>query len=289
MKQITVISGKGGTGKTTLSASFYELTKKCVVADCDVDAPDLHILLKPEIIKTTDFVQGETYIIDNKKCILCRKCYEECRYNAIEYINDNTLNINSYKCENCGLCEYLCPEKAIYTTIEKSGEWYEAKTEYGKMVYASLNPGEENSGKLVAIVRNQSQIIAEKEKQDLIIIDGPPGKGCPVIASITGVDAVVIVTEPTMSGISDSKAVIELAQFFNIKTFVIINKANINSEKSEEIINFCNRNKIHYAGSIDYDKSVIDAVSEGQPVVKLFDNKITEQIKSIWNYIMNVQ
>lgn len=285
MRQITIISGKGGTGKTTLTASFVELSKNIVVADCDVDAPDLHILLRPEIVETADFNYGEKYFIDVYKCNLCKKCYEVCSYDAIKTGHNDNLYIDEYICENCGLCNYVCPQKAIHCKTEKSGEWYIANYKYGKMVYANLYPGEENSGKLVSLVRNKTMEIASRENNELIIIDGPPGKGCPVIASITGVDAVVVVTEPTVSGILDSKSVIDLTNHFNIMCFVVINKASINYSKSDEIINYCKKNNIDYAGSIDYDKCIMDAVSKCEPVVNIYDNKITNQIKSIWGYI----
>ncbi|HPG29287.1 MAG TPA: ATP-binding protein [bacterium] len=286
MRQITIISGKGGTGKTTLTASFAVLNKKSVIADCDVDAPDLHLLLKPEIKQTDDFVKGLTYNIDCDKCVRCGKCAELCRFNAIDTKRDN-FEINEYSCEKCGLCEKICPVGAIYSKEKKSGESYSSETGFGKMVYARLNPGAENSGKLVSIVRQKAEELAKSENQELIIIDGPPGKGCPVIAAIANVDAVVIITEPTVSGISDFSGVAELTKQFKIKTYAVVNKADINLDKTGEILKFCGKNKIEYIGNINYDKSVVDAVNTGTPIVKFTDNEVTNQIKMIWNKIFN--
>ncbi len=285
MKQITVISGKGGTGKTTLSSSFAVLNEKSVIADCDVDAPDLHLLLKPQIVETLDFNQGVTYKIDYTKCSLCYHCLYFCRFDALKKSEDGKIYIDEYNCEKCGFCASICVKKAIYTTTEKSGESYFAKTDYGPMSFARLNPGAENSGKLVTVVRNKAEEIAKTENIDLIIIDGPPGKGCPVIASVSNVDAVIIVTEPTVSGISDFSGVAELTKQFNIKTFVIVNKSDINIEKTNEIIKFCADNNIEYLGNIHYDKLIVEAVNNGMPIVKYADNEVTAQIKNIWKKI----
>ena len=184
MKQITVLSGKGGTGKTTITASFAVLAKNAVVADCDVDAPDLHMLLHPQIIRTQEFKGSKLAAIDESKCVKCGLCREKCRFDAII----ENFSVDTFSCEGCGVCTIVCPVNAITLTERISGHAYISKTRYGFMAHAMLIPGEANSGKLVTLVRQNAKVLAEKEDSDLIMIDGPPGIGCPVIASVTGVD-----------------------------------------------------------------------------------------------------
>jgi len=285
MKQISVISGKGGTGKTTLTASFAVLNTKSVIADCDVDAPDLHILLKPKIYDTEDFICAKIYNIDVGKCINCGNCKNKCRFEAIRS-NETGFYIDEYSCEKCGLCEKVCPVNAIYFQDGKNGESYIAETEYGKMVFARLNPGAENSGKLVNVVRQKAETLATSENQDLIIIDGPPGKGCPVISAIANVNAAIIVTEPTVSGISDFTSAAELTKQLKIKTFAVVNKFDINEQKTNEIKKYCAENCIAYLGNINYDKTVLDAINNCVPVMKYADNSTAKQIKSIWENLL---
>ena len=231
MKQLTVISGKGGTGKTTIAAAFASLAKDAVIADCDVDAADMHLILKPEILETIDFTGLDVASIDESLCIKCGKCKDACRFDAIS--DDITINI--YECEGCGVCEYVCPERAVSMIKRKAGDAYISKTRFGPMAHARLGIGEEASGKLVSFVRNNAKTLAEKHKKDMIIIDGPPGTGCAVIASIAGVDMVVVVTEPSVSGIHDLERVLGVAGHFNIPAVVCINKYDINIENTEKI------------------------------------------------------
>jgi len=217
MKQLVVISGKGGTGKTVITAAFAALAKNKVMADCDVDAADLHILLMPEIIERHDFSGGRTAIIDKTKCNNCGTCISQCRFEAI---SEETFTVDPISCEGCGVCFRVCPKGAISMENNKSGEWFISSTPYGPFVHARLGIAEENSGKLVAVVRQNAKLIAGKEKRDLIIIDGPPGIGCPVISSISGTDAVLVVTEPTLSGVHDMKRVLELAGHFRTKSLL---------------------------------------------------------------------
>jgi MinD superfamily P-loop ATPase len=201
MKQLTVLSGKGGSGKTSITASLAVLAKCAVVADCDVDAPDLHMLLHPEVIKEQTFIGSKLAVIDKTRCVKCGLCRENCNFDAVT----NDLEVDVVACEGCGVCKAVCPAGAITLTPRISGKAFISKTKHGFMSHALLYPGESNSGKLVTLVRQNAKILAEKEKRDLIIIDGSPGIGCPVIASITGVDAAIVVVEPTMSGIHDLK------------------------------------------------------------------------------------
>jgi len=221
MKQITVISGKGGTGKTTITASLAKLATNFVVADCDVDAADLHLLLHPKVGEKHDFFSGKGYTIDNSKCTSCGKCRELCRYDAIseDYI------IDPISCDGCGACYFVCPAGAISVKDNLAGEHYISSINGGStpFIHANLHIAEDNSGKLVALVRKESRRLAELTSAEHIIIDGPPGIGCPVNAAIVGVDLALIVTEPTLSGIHDLERIIKVAKHFNVKTKVVVN------------------------------------------------------------------
>ena len=226
-KEITILSGKGGTGKTSVTASLAVLAKNAVFTDCDVDAPDLHMLLKPKILETQEFKASRVAVIDADVCVQCRKCEEHCRFGAI---TDQV--IDPIMCEGCGVCVYVCPLAAIKLEKRVSGQAFISKTKYGLMSHALLNPGEENSGKLVSLVRKNAKKIAEREKCNLIINDGPPGIGCPVIASVGGVDVGVIVVEPTLSGIHDMKRALNLLEHFKIPSLVCINKYDLNENNT---------------------------------------------------------
>jgi len=278
LKQITVLSGKGGTGKTTLVASFAALSQDCVVVDCDVDAPNLHMLLKPEIIKTQKFEGSKLAQIDMDKCVQCEKCEEACRFDAItDHSIDNIL------CEGCGVCSYLCPAEAI--TLEKriSGYAFISKTEYGPMSHARLEPGESNSGKLVTLVRGNARKAAEKENKNLILNDGSPGIGCSVIASITGVDIALVVVEPSMSGIHDMERVQDLLIHFQIEPLVCINKYDINLENTKKIVEFCENKNIEVVGKLSFDPIVTKAMVAGKPVVKYSPKSlVSKEITESW-------
>ncbi len=281
MKEITVISGKGGTGKTSITASFAFLAKNRVLADCDVDAADLHILAQPEIIHQEDFFGGEKAVIDHDKCSLCGICKENCRYSAISasFVVDHTA------CEGCALCHYLCPESAIRMEETLNGKWFISNTRLGPMVHANLIPGEENSGKLVALVRNQAKLIAEERNMDIVIVDGAPGVGCPVISSITGVDYVVIVTEPTMSGLHDMKRAAELVRGFNIPSSLVINKWDIHPGMTYEIEEFAKSKNITLAGKIPYDRTVTDSMVKRRTVIEEGPGPASDAIIEVWEQL----
>jgi MinD superfamily P-loop ATPase len=279
MKQITVLSGKGGTGKTTITASFAVLAHDIVIADCDVDAPDLHMLLHPQIIKTQEFKGPKLAGIDRTKCTECGLCKNSCRFDAI----NNSLQIDPFSCEGCGVCVVVCPEEAINLQERISGYAFISKTKYGIMSHARLDPGEANSGKLVTLVRHNARQTAEEENSDLILVDGPPGIGCPVIASVTGVDAGLVVTEPTMSGIHDLDRALQLLNHFNILPLVCINKYDINRKNTEKIVKFCEKNKVEVAGKISFDPIVTEAMVAGKTVVEHSPEKrVTHQIEATW-------
>ncbi|MGC8603975.1 MAG: ATP-binding protein [Desulfomonilaceae bacterium] len=278
MKEVTVISGKGGTGKTSITASFAFLAENVVLADCDVDAADLHILAQPQIIHEENFIGGKKAVIDHDKCSNCGTCSENCRYDAISesFVVDHTA------CEGCALCHYICPESAVNMVEILNGKWFISNTRFGPMVHANLIPGEENSGKLVALVRNQAKLMAEEKNMDLVIVDGAPGVGCPVISSITGVDYVVIVTEPTMSGLHDMKRVAELVRGFNIPSSLIINKWDIHPGMSNEIERYANSENIALAGKIPYDKTVTQSMVKRKTVVEEGSSPAANAIIQVW-------
>jgi len=282
MKQITVLSGKGGTGKTTLTAAFAVLAKKAVVADCDVDAPDLHMLLHPEIIQTQEFKGSKLAFIDEAKCVKCGLCQEKCRFSAIT----EDFRVDPFSCEGCGVCTIICPVNAIALAERISGHAYISKTRFGFMAHAMLTPSEASSGKLVTLVRQNSKILAEKESVDLIIIDGPPGIGCPVIASVTGVDAGLVVAEPTMSGIHDLKRALQLLAHFDVLPFVCVNMYDINKNNAEKIESFCKENNVEVVGKIPFNPKVTEAMVNGKTIVEYSPRSaVAKEIKAIWEKV----
>ncbi len=282
MRQITVISGKGGTGKTSITSALVTLEKRKVIADCDVDAPDLHLILHPEVKDSGDFYGGVRAAKDDDKCIDCGLCRQVCRFDAV----DEQFNIDPFKCDGCGFCAYVCPTKAIEMKENLSGHWYLSETEYGPMVHAKLDIGEENSGKLVTVVRNMARNIAEKEGYPYVIIDGPPGIGCPVTSAITGVDAVLIVTEPTMSGIHDMERVLSVARHFGARPFVLINKYDLNEEMTEKIENYCKEQDVPVVGKIAFDREMTDAMVQGKSIIQYKpEGKTAKAIRNAWDRV----
>ena len=280
MKQLTIISGKGGTGKTTLTAAFAHLAGNPVIADCDVDAADLHLLLTPEIRKQELFHGNPVAAIDNERCTQCGLCESTCRFGAIQ-----TLEVDPISCEGCGICAYVCPEKAIIMKERLSGRWYISDTKDGPMVHAKLGIAAENSGKLVSLVRQQAKELAETEKKNLVLIDGPPGIGCPVIASIGGVDLVLVVTEPTLSGLHDLKRILDVAKHFTIPAMVCINKCDINPENTRIIEEYCEEQGVAIAGKIPYDAAVTRAMISVLSVLEYPCGEVTEAVRKTWETI----
>jgi len=279
MKQLTILSGKGGTGKTTLTASLAVLARNATIADCDVDAPDLHMLVHPEVIITKEFKGSKLAVIDKTKCDNCGVCREKCRFDAITEAKE----VDPIACEGCGVCAAICPSDAI-TMIERvSGYAYISKTKYGFMAHALLNPGESNSGKLVTLVRQNARILSEKENSDLIIIDGPPGIGCPVIASVSGVNVGLVVTEPTMSGIHDLQRALQLIKHFNVKPLVCVNMYDINKDNTNKILGFCEENSIKVVGRISFNPKVTEAMVNGKPIIEYApESDVSKEIEKIW-------
>ncbi len=263
MKQVTVLSGKGGTGKTTITASFAALSKDAVFADCDVDASNLHLLLNPMVKETIEFKGLNVAYIDHDKCIECGKCVELCRFNAIE-----DYSVDPIHCEGCKVCVVNCPVQAIEYNPRVSGYAYISETKYGPMSHARLIPGMENSGKLVTLVRQNSSKLAEEQGKGLVLVDGSPGIGCPVIASIANVDASVVVVEPTLSGIHDLKRALGLLAHFEVTPYVVINKYDINTENTVDLEGYCNENEIELLGKIPFDPMVTKSMVQRTPIVE---------------------
>lgn len=282
MKQLVVISGKGGTGKTTVTAALLHLSKNKIGADTDVDAPNLHLILHPEIKKTENFFGLNTAAIDESICSNCGTCMEVCRFSAV-IKTSNGYQIDGYSCEGCAACEFACPEKAITMIPIKAGEVYESDSRFGEVSHALLGIGQENSGKLVAEVRKKAREMREKHSKEIIIIDGPPGIGCPVLAAMAGTDLVLIVTESTKTAIHDFKRVVDVAAKFKIPVSVCINKYTIDNDLTDSIERYCDEKGIPVAGKIPYDKTVYKAVVAGQSIIEWDpDGAVSVHIKDIW-------
>jgi len=280
MKELIVISGKGGTGKTSLIAAFASLAENKVLCDADVDAADLHLLMHPHISIRADFKSGHTANIDRDKCSECGLCLDLCRFSAIS----SDFKVNHIDCEGCGVCVYFCPEKAIDFPENTCGQWFYAETRFGPMVYARLGIAEENSGKLVTLVRQESSKLADEKNLDLILTDGPPGVGCPVIASIGGASAVLIVAEPTLSGIHDMQRVVQLANHFKVPAMVCVNKFDLNFDLTRDIENFAKDEGLSFLGRIPFDPIFTKAMVQGQTIFEYNgESKAGHAVKEIWN------
>lgn len=279
MKKVVVLSGKGGTGKTTVAASFIALGKKLAAADCDVDAPNLHMVLQEEVEQEEDFYGSYLPHINEDTCIECRLCETSCPYGAIA-----DLQINGAKCEGCGVCEYLCPVEAITMEEEITGKTYLSRIHSGIFSHARLKIGGEHSGKLVTAVRKNAE--AKAEDEEIMIIDGSPGIGCMVISSMAGCDLALIVTEPTESGLHDLQRIAEVAAHFRVPTLVCINKYDLNIEKSQKIHNWCKDRGILVAGEIPFDETVYTALREAKPVVEYPDSAAGKGIAQLWERLL---
>ncbi len=293
MKEIVVISGKGGTGKTSIVASFAALAKNAVLADCDVDAADLHLILQPDIRQSLDFSGGKRASIITDKCIGCGKCEEVCNFDAVTLngpANDvagKTYVIDPISCEGCKVCVEFCPADAIKFEDCINGQWFVSDTRFGPMVHAKLGIAEENSGKLVTLIRKEAKKITEEQKKDLIIVDGSPGIGCPVIASITGADLVLVVTEPTLSGKHDLARVADLSASFGIATLVCINKSDINPQIAAHIEEDGRNQGLKLAGKIHYDEAFTKAQIMKSTVIEYTDGVVSEEIRALWHSVID--
>jgi MinD superfamily P-loop ATPase len=287
-KEITIISGKGGTGKTTVVSSFAMLAENKILTDNDVDAADLHLLINPSVTEAHEFIGSNKSVIDAAKCVSCGRCAAVCHFDAINMdgpANDivgKTYKINHFACEACGYCELVCPVDAISSKPNATGMWYISDTDYGPMTHAKLGIAEENSGKLVTQVRNKAAELALKLRLGLILGDGPPGTGCPVIASVSGTDMVVIVTEPTVSGVHDMERVMDLCKHFGVPALVIINKADLNAEQASKIEQICVEHGSRVIAHIPFDRNVNDALMAGQTVIEYDRGEAVKAIRDAW-------
>ncbi|MBN3034607.1 MAG: ATP-binding protein [Bacteroidales bacterium] len=286
MKEIVVISGKGGTGKTSLAAAFAYLGgQEVIVADCDVDAADMHLLLKPDFGQSQDFYSGALAVIDNRKCTMCGRCHEVCRFEAVVLRNGRYV-IDPFSCEGCGYCSRVCPEGAITDIPVKSGQWFISNIKTGSvMVHARLAPGAGNSGKLVARVKNEARQVAKEKNKDYIIVDGSPGTGCPVVSSLSGAAFVVLVTEPSLSGYHDLKRVHQLVQKFHIRAGCIINKSDINQKVTGDIEKYLQDQDILNLGRFLYDERFTEAMTRGLTIVEYDGSDLKKQVEESWNMI----
>jgi MinD superfamily P-loop ATPase len=283
MKELVIISGKGGTGKTSLMAAFAALSEKKVLCDADVDAADLHLLMAPDVKEHHDFQGGSLAVIDGDKCTGCGLCRDLCRFYAI---NDH-FEVDPILCEGCGVCVDFCPEQAVAFPVQTCGEWFISDTRHGPMIHARLGIAEENSGKLVTLVRQEAKKLAEVQNLDMIITDGPPGVGCPVIASIGGATALLIVTEPTVSGLHDMQRVAELAAHFRVPAMVCVNKFDLNPDQTRAIETLSREKGLTVLGRIPFDPVFTKSMVQGKIIFEYDDrSEVCEAVKSIWGEII---
>ena len=288
-KEIVVVSGKGGTGKTSLVAAFASLAEGVVLADCDVDAADLHLLMSPKVLRSEEFSGGGKAVIRPRDCIRCGACLAHCRFDAVLRrdggAEGDSFTVDPLSCEGCGVCVWHCPADAVDFRPNVSGEWYVSETRRGPMVHARLRIAEENSGKLVSMVRREAAKLAEERGLGLILTDGPPGIGCPVIASFGRTDMALVVAEPTVSGLHDLKRVMELAARFGVPAKVCINKCDINPRMAEEIRAACRAQGVAVAGGLPYDPDVTRAQMLAKSVVECSDGPAAAEAKRMWSGI----
>jgi len=280
MKEVVILSGKGGTGKTSLIGSFAHLADNKIMVDCDVDASDLHLLLSPRPIEEHDFVAGVKARVENDKCTACGLCLELCQFEAITM--EETAAVSPLGCEGCGVCAYFCPEQAIVLDENHCGSWSISDTDYGPLVHAQLFVGEESSGKLVSHIISKARELGESTGTDLILIDGAPGVGCPVIASLSNVDLALVITEPTQSGKHDLERILDLTDHFKVPALVCINKWDLHPEMSAEIETACEERSVAVLGKIPFDRSVIDCQIQGIPVTRSDTSLAAYSIREVW-------
>ena len=291
VRELLVISGKGGTGKTSIVASFAVLSDNAVLADCDVDAADLHLLLSPDIQRTEQFYAGHVAVIRADACIGCGECEDDCRFGAIHMNGgrpgEALFRVDPVACEGCGVCVHFCPTEAIDFPERRSGEWFVSETRCGPMVHARLGIAEGNSGKLVSTVRQEAKRVAQERQREMVIVDGPPGIGCPVIASLTGVSLVLVVTEPTLSGEHDLERVLQLTNHFGIATAVCVNKWDVNPSLTEQIERKARESKASVVGRVRYDRQVTSAQIRGHAAVEE-EGDAADDIRAVWRDLQNL-
>jgi MinD superfamily P-loop ATPase len=287
MKQLVILSGKGGTGKTTVAAALAHLASQelpIVLADADVDAANLELVLDPVKQEEHDFMSGQVAVIDAEKCIACGMCAEVCRFDAVME-EGGIYRVDPLACEGCASCFYQCPEEAIWMQEQHAGRWFRSDSRFGPLFHAHLFAGQENSGKLVTLVKQQGRLLALDTGAELLVVDGPPGIGCPVISASAGADVALHVVEPTVSGVHDLERIMGTTDHFGVPSLVAINKVDLNLGRSDEIAAFCTERGVEVVGRIPYDTVVTEAMVQGQPVTDYADGTVTEALEAMWSRI----
>lgn len=286
MKQIAIVSGKGGTGKTSITSAFASIANNTILVDCDVDAADLFLTIQPTILKSVEYEGGKVAVIDESICTNCGICMDLCRFDAISLINDQTT-ISEFSCDGCKLCEIACPVNAIHLEENMDSRWFESTTRFGPMIHAKLGIGEDNSGKLVTEIRNYAIKKAKEENLETVLIDGPPGIGCPVISTLTGVSLALMVTEPTLSGKHDLLRLIELTKGFKLKSYVMINKFDLNSNISNEIEDLCLNEGIEVLAKVPFNRHFVDAMVNQKTVIEYApDSELAKMLENAWHRLI---
>ncbi len=287
MRQITIVSGKGGTGKTSITSAFASIAQNKILVDCDVDAADLFLTTQPTILESHEYEGGKIAVIDPEVCTNCGICEELCRFDAISLVDGQTT-ISEFSCDGCKLCEIACPVDAIKMEENMDSNWFISETRFGSMVHAKLGIGEDNSGKLVTKIRDIASKMAKEQELDTVLIDGPPGIGCPVISTLTGVDVALMVTEPTLSGMHDLHRLIELAKGFKLKSYVLINKYDLNPNISDEIEALCLKEELEVLAKVPFNRDFVDAMVNQKTVVEYApDSDLTKTLKYVWSRLEN--
>jgi MinD superfamily P-loop ATPase len=294
MKQLVTLSGKGGTGKTSVAAAFAYLAAegddpfRAILVDADVDASNLELVLSPTVLETHEFMGGGMAVIDPETCEGCGSCADVCRFEAIAYrsTHEKPPIVDPIACDGCAACVYQCPTQAIRMEPQVAGQWFRSGSRYGPLFHAALRPAQENSGKLVTMVKQQARLLALDEDYDLIIVDGPPGIGCPVISAASGADLALIVAEPTAAGVHDLERVLGTTEYFGLRALVCINKADLHPEGTAAIEAFCCERGIEVVGHIPFDTVVTQAMVQGVPVTAYGDGPVVQALRIIWDQLL---
>jgi MinD superfamily P-loop ATPase len=288
MKQLVILSGKGGTGKTSVAAAFAHLAANgnaAILVDADVDAANLELLLAPEVLESHEFGGGQVAVINEVSCEGCGICKDVCRFDAVHEA-DGVFRVDPIACDGCAACVYQCPEHSIHLQPQMAGHWYRSTTRFGPMFHAALRPAQENSGKLVTMVKQQARLLAMDESYDLVLVDGPPGIGCPVISAVSGADLALIVAEPTASGTHDMRRALQTTVHFGVPAMVCINKSDLYHLGSDEIEAYCRTEGIPVAGKIPFDPRVTEAIVQGQPVTVFRPRApASEALRDLWERV----
>lgn len=293
MKQLVVLSGKGGTGKTSVTAAFAHLAAaedspvRAILADADVDASNLELVVGPTILETHEFMGGQQAVIDPERCDGCGVCVQVCRFDAIDLAAPHAT-VDPIACDGCAACVFQCPTEAIHMEEQLAGHWFRSDSRYGPLFHAALRPAQENSGKLVTMVKQQARLLALDQGHDLVLVDGPPGIGCPVISAAAGADLALIVAEPTVAGVHDMERVLQTTDHFRVSALVCINKADLHPEGAAAIETYCRQRSTEVVGRIPFDTVVTEAMVRGMPVTAFTDNAVTQELNRIWEQVASI-